>query len=70
MKGFCTILASVPKGSSNLKQAYELMRHVAETQISVDTPDAFGQDLYVIAAEAAFQVLLLWCWIRSFTRFQ
>ncbi|XP_052228420.1 cilia- and flagella-associated protein 46-like isoform X3 [Dreissena polymorpha] len=38
-----------------LLQAYGLLRNVAETKPSVDGPDAFSPDLYVLCAEIAFQ---------------
>ena len=33
------------------------MRNVAETKPAIDGPEAFGQDLYVLCAEIAFQVV-------------
>ncbi|RUS85832.1 hypothetical protein EGW08_006384, partial [Elysia chlorotica] len=38
-----------------LQQAYTLLRNVAETRPAVDAPESFGQDLYVLCAEFAFQ---------------
>ncbi|XP_059152499.1 cilia- and flagella-associated protein 46-like isoform X4 [Physella acuta] len=38
-----------------LQHAYKLLRNVAETRPAVDSPDSFGQDLYVICAETALQ---------------
>ena len=32
------------------------LRSVAETRPAVDAPDPFGQDLYVLCAETAYQV--------------
>ena len=40
-----------------LQQAYMQLRNVAETRPAVDAPDPFGQDLYVLCAEIAFQVM-------------
>ncbi|XP_077992013.1 cilia- and flagella-associated protein 46-like isoform X2 [Glandiceps talaboti] len=40
---------------SALHQAFELLKTVAETKPSTGAPEAFGQDLYVICAEIAFQ---------------
>ena len=55
MSNYLFILAE--KGASNLSEAFNLMKNVAETRSSVDSPEAFGQDLYVICAETAFQVI-------------
>ncbi|BFY98171.1 hypothetical protein BsWGS_01212 [Bradybaena similaris] len=41
--------------NSALKQAYNLLQNVAETRPRVDSPDSFGQDLFVLCAELAFQ---------------
>ncbi|OWF46298.1 Tetratricopeptide repeat protein 40 [Mizuhopecten yessoensis] len=41
--------------NSPLHQAFETLRNVAENKPSVDAPEAFGQDLYVICAEISFQ---------------
>ncbi|XP_035825239.1 cilia- and flagella-associated protein 46 [Aplysia californica] len=38
-----------------LLEAYSLLRNVAETRPAVDAPESFGQDLYVLCAEFAFQ---------------
>ncbi|XP_052771669.1 cilia- and flagella-associated protein 46-like isoform X4 [Mya arenaria] len=38
-----------------LQQAYSLLRNVAESKPSVDSPEAFSPDLYVQCAEIAFQ---------------
>ncbi|XP_060072788.1 cilia- and flagella-associated protein 46-like [Ylistrum balloti] len=38
-----------------LSEAFEVLRNVAENKPSVDAPEAFGQDLYVICAEISFQ---------------
>ena len=43
-------------GTASLDEGFRLMKNVAETRPSIDTPDPFGQDLYVICAEIAFQV--------------
>ena len=44
------------KGKKLLEEAFELMKNVAETRPSIDTPDPFGADLYVLCAETAFKV--------------
>ncbi|XP_069140158.1 cilia- and flagella-associated protein 46-like isoform X2 [Argopecten irradians] len=38
-----------------LNEAFGILRNVAENKPSVDAPEAFGQDLYVICAEISFQ---------------
>ena len=53
---FINYLFKAGKGGPALQKAYDLLRNVAETRLAVDTPEAFGQDLYIIAAEIAFQV--------------
>ena len=50
------LLFLVEQGAPCLNEAYNLMKNVAETRSSIDTPDPFGQDLYVVCAELAFQV--------------
>lgn len=47
------------KGTASLNEAFYFMKNVAETRPSIDSPDSFGQDLYVICAEIAFQVNFL-----------
>lgn len=39
----------------NLQQAYLQLRNAAENRVLADSPDPFGQDLYVLCAEIAFQ---------------
>ncbi|KAL4232411.1 Cilia and flagella associated protein 46 [Mactra antiquata] len=38
-----------------LLQAYNLLRNVAENRPSIDSPEAFNTDLYILCAEIAFQ---------------
>ncbi|XP_076434592.1 cilia- and flagella-associated protein 46-like isoform X2 [Babylonia areolata] len=50
--------AETYKGSEKnpyLQQAYMQLRNVAESRPAVDAPDPFGQDLYVLCAETAYQ---------------
>lgn len=42
--------------NSALKQAYNLLQNVTETRPRVDSLESFGQDLFVLCAELAFQV--------------
>ena len=42
-----------------LQEAYRLLRNVAETKPSSDAPESFGQDLYILCAETAFQVQIV-----------
>ena len=49
---------SVPNGSRCLTAAYKLMKDVVQSRISVDNPDAFNQDLFVLAAELSLTVIL------------
>ena len=39
-----------------LQRAYKLMRNVTETRATVDNPESFSHDLYVLCAELAFQL--------------
>ena len=50
------ITISDSRGVSGLKQAFDLLKHVAETKPANDGPEAFGQDLFVLCAELSFQV--------------
>ncbi|KAH9504271.1 Cilia- and flagella-associated protein 46 [Bulinus truncatus] len=38
-----------------LFQAYSLLLNVTQSRTSTDTPESFGQDLYVLCAEVAYQ---------------
>ena len=47
---------AVESTDSFLHQAFDLLKSSAETKPASDGPPPFGQDLYVLCAELAFQV--------------
>lgn len=50
---------SGPDKNAPLLQAYSILRNVAENKPSIDAPEAFSSDLYVLCGEIAFQIGLL-----------
>ncbi|KAK2163795.1 hypothetical protein LSH36_74g11000 [Paralvinella palmiformis] len=52
---FQQIKAKIGPGTENLKQAFHLMKNVADKQLANDGPEPFGLDLFVICAEIALE---------------